>query len=207
MRLPTARLCLTTARTHQPDGRLRWRRRRALGRNPPEISDETRALWAAAEQRYKETEQAKDYLKSTGKYSGVELATLDYDAVKLEIRDEALRQSGGNESPRLAGDHQVVDPGRGPVRGSRGGAGLPRRHWTVGQGGSRQDDRPTAQDGDRHARDEHAAGRRLRRGSGNHEALDRGRGALPTKPAGPGHPGGEGPGDGRASGRPTRPEH
>ena len=38
--------------------------------NPPEIVTR-RALWAAAEQQYKETEQAKDYLKSTGDYSGV----------------------------------------------------------------------------------------------------------------------------------------
>src|SRR5262245_29271771 len=66
--------------------------------NPPEISEETRRLWAEAEQRFKETEEAKSYLKATGKYSQTELDKLDLDQLKQEVHDEALRQQVGNNS-------------------------------------------------------------------------------------------------------------
>lgn len=74
---------------------------------PPEISEATRKLWAQAEQRFQESEQAKSYLQSTGKYSSAELDKMDIDDLKAEIADEADRQLQASDSrvdPKTVGE-------------------------------------------------------------------------------------------------------
>jgi hypothetical protein len=66
--------------------------------NPPEISDATRKLWQAADERFKAAEEAKDYLKGTGKYTQAELDKLDDADLRQHLHDEALRQQVGNTS-------------------------------------------------------------------------------------------------------------
>jgi hypothetical protein len=54
--------------------------------------------WAAAEERFRASEAAKEYLQSTGKYTKSELEQMKLDELRSELRDEAERQLQANSS-------------------------------------------------------------------------------------------------------------